>query len=156
MIGSTKKDGEPGRPHFQLYTPALSNEVWWRLLSANNRDLGRSVSSHPDTDACIASLNALLLGLDTLEPLVRRRHSTEWRWQLCADGDPVIDGAHGYDRQIRCEQAARQFVRHAATAVVSPTLVMTGRRRWTGASGALHRVSLNGPPRVNGSTTENR
>ena len=134
-------DGTPGLdavgPHFQLYTPALSSQVWWRLLSANNRDLGRSVSSYPDTEACILALQSLLLALDALRPLVRRRSATEWHWQLCADESAVINGAHGYDRQVRCEQAARKFIQHAAVAVISPTLVMTGRRRWTGASGVL-------------------
>jgi hypothetical protein len=128
---------DAGRPHFQLYTPASSSEVWWRLLSANNRDLGRSLLSYPDTETCIVALQGVIVALDALRPLVRRSSATDWRWQLCDDDSAIITAAHGYDRQVRCEEAARKFLQHAAVAVISSTLVMAGRRRWTGASGVL-------------------
>ncbi|MBV9593888.1 MAG: hypothetical protein JO147_08875 [Actinobacteria bacterium] len=129
--------GEAGRAHFQMYAADARSDVHWRLLSANNRDLGRGVVGYRDPESCLLSIKLIVISLDGLEMQVRRRESSEWRWTLGTDGEAIVVGAHGYDRQVRCHQAVRQFLDCASTASVSPAVVVSGARRWGTASSAL-------------------
>ena len=46
--------------HFQLYGPAPTAAIRWRLLSGNNRDMGRGVVAYRDAEACGAGIREIL------------------------------------------------------------------------------------------------
>jgi hypothetical protein len=145
--GGPANVGQPhgGQAHFQLFAAQAQSAVRWRLLSGNNRDLGRSVESYPDAASCLVAIKELVVMLDVLQPQVRRRGPNQWQWALLIDTRAVVSGAHAYDRQVRCDQAVRQFLEHAATGHVGETLTVSGARRWTGVSASRRALEL-GPP----------
>jgi len=55
--------------HFQLYAPAVGPAVKWRLLSGNNRDMGRGVLTYRGAAACSAGIVEILRRLDELDPI---------------------------------------------------------------------------------------
>ncbi len=136
----------PAIAHFQMFSLTPQGEVRWRLLSANNRDLGRGVAAYPDAGACQVAIKELVVELDALQAQVRRRGPSQWQWALLAGADVVVLGAHGYDRQVRCDQAVRHFVEHAALGQIADTLVLAGARRWTSASASQRPLAV-GPIR---------
>jgi hypothetical protein len=122
--GGQANVGQPhgGQAHFQLFAAQAQSAVRWRLLSGNNRDLGRSVESYPDAASCLVAIKELVVMLDVLQPQVRRRGPNQWQWALLIDTRAVVSGAHAYDRQVRCDQAVRQFLepRTRAGAALAP------------------------------------
>ena len=136
----------PTIAHFQMFSMTPQGEVRWRLLSANNRDLGRGVVAYPDASACQVAIKELVVELDALQMQVRRRGVNQWQWALLDGADVVVLGAHGYDRQVRCDQAVRHFVEHAALGHIADNLVLAGARRWMSASASQRPLSI-GPVR---------
>ena len=119
--------------HFQLYALDGKSVVSWRLLSANNRELGRGAEDYSSVDDCIAGITDIIGRLDELITQARPRPDVGWRWVLLADGEPVVVGGRGYDRLIRAREAARRFRAHARTARIAETVTLNGSRRWNRA-----------------------
>jgi hypothetical protein len=120
--------------HFQLFALDERSAVRWRLLSANNRELGRGYAAHTGSEACIVAIAAMLERLDDLVAQTRRRDGNLWRWALVADEVLVVVGGHGYDRQIRSEEAAGRFRAQAHSARINTHITLTGARRWARAA----------------------
>jgi len=121
--------------HFQIFGVSLRSPLRWRLLSGNNREIGRSVAEFPDTNTCSAAVEALQAGIDDLEG-VMRRVGHEWTWQLLDSGVPVVMSGHNYDRRIRCERALTLFVQRAGHAPTTANVMLSAARRWSaGAAG---------------------
>jgi hypothetical protein len=119
-----------GGMHFQLYLATAESDVCWRLLSGNNRDMGRSAAGYPGTEECTMALKELVGELDALTSLVRRKAATNrWIWTLRRGEVPVAESAHSYDRQIRAEAACQHFVQHAAIASISSVVMISASRR---------------------------
>jgi hypothetical protein len=116
--------------HFQIFAFDGKTDIRWRLLSANNRELGRGYSLHATAAECIADIGAMLNVLDDLVALTRRRDGNLWQWSLVADEIPVAVSGHSYDRQIRSQEAANRFRFQASAARIGGTVVHTGARRW--------------------------
>jgi hypothetical protein len=118
--------------HFQLYVATAHGEVRWRLLSGNNRDMGRSAQEFVDAEDCRLALKELLCQLNELTPQVRRKAETNrWIWLLRRGEVAMAESSHSYDRQIRAEAARQQFLVHAATASISASLMISASRRGT-------------------------
>lgn len=64
--GAVRAEGRVSGVHFQLYALALEGPVRWRLLSGNNRDLGRGPTPYLDMASCIMGLSAMRSVLSTL------------------------------------------------------------------------------------------
>jgi hypothetical protein len=120
--------------HFQLFALDGKSDIRWRLLSANNRELGRGYAMHASADECLTAIRLMLGALDELIPLTRRREGNLWQWALVADGVPVAISGHGYDRQVRSQEAANRFRAQAGAARVTDGITHTGARRWVRAS----------------------
>jgi hypothetical protein len=116
--------------HFQLFALDGKSDIRWRLLSANNRELGRGYSMHPSAEDCLNAMRLMLGALEELIPLTRRRDGNLWQWALLADGVPVAISGHGYDRQVRSQEAAVRFRSQAALARIGESITHTGARRW--------------------------
>jgi hypothetical protein len=116
--------------HFQLFALDGKTDIRWRLLSANNRELGRGYSIHPNPQECLAAIGVLLDLLDDLVAFSRRRESNLWQWTLFCDHLPIAMSSHGYDRQIRSQEAANRFLTQAGSARIGATVIDSGARRW--------------------------
>jgi uncharacterized protein YegP (UPF0339 family) len=130
--------------HFQLFATDGHAEIRWRLLSANNRELGRGVVAYPDAEACLLAIKQLLIALDDLQSRVRRKDGL-WQWVLLADNEHVVLGSHLFDRQVRCELAVSQFRSFARGAKPAEGVMLTGARRWNSAA-AVRRPLQDRPP----------
>ncbi len=123
-----------GQGHFQMFAADGKSALRWRLLSANNRELGRAWSYQPDTETCLLAIKQMLEQLDGLLLQTRRREGNVWQWMLCADESPIAISGHTYDRQVRAIEAAARFRAHAATARIGANVMLTGTRRWMHAA----------------------
>ena len=114
----------------QLFAATPSAPVQWRLLSGNNRECGRGVESYATVDQCVAVVSGLQRVTGRMERRNRRADAHRWVWELLLDGRPVAASANSLDRLVRCEQAATQFLAQFTGAVLRPSLVVSGARRW--------------------------
>lgn len=107
-----------GVAHFEMYSRG-GGAVYWRLLSANNRDSGHSESGFADVDACRRGLNILLDLLDELRPSYTLTADHRWEWTLARDDVVLARSSHSFDRRLRCVAASEWFIRTAPLATVS-------------------------------------
>jgi hypothetical protein len=119
--------------HFQMYAPALGPAVKWRLLSGNNRDMGRGATTFRDAVACREGIIEVVQRLDELDPIFVPEGNNNWRWLLRYHGEPVVISGHAYDRKVRCKEGHVQFLRHAPGAYIRDD-VMSSARRWSTAA----------------------
>lgn len=127
-----------GAAHFQIFAFDGKTDIRWRLLSANNRELGRGYSLHETAEDCVIAIKTMIGVLEDLVVVTRRREGNLWQWALLADDVPVAVSGHNYDRQIRSQEAVDRFRSQAGVARIGDTVVHTGARRWVRSS--LHRV----------------
>ncbi len=117
----------------QLFARTAMDPVRWRLLSSNNREIGRGVDFYPDAECCRIAVKNLQAGVEELEGVVRRADAHTWSWQVLAEGRPVATASHGYDRQIRCARGLVQFRDELHIAVIAPEVMTSHARRWGGS-----------------------
>jgi uncharacterized protein YegP (UPF0339 family) len=117
-----------------MYAPAIGPAVKWRLLSGNNRDMGRGVATHRDVAACRQGILDVLLRLDELDPIFIPEGNNSWRWFLRYNGEPIVSSGHAYDRKVRCKEGQVQFLLHAPNAQIREDVVSSARRWSTAAT----------------------
>jgi hypothetical protein len=130
-----RSDRPPGRAHIQLFASDESAPVRWRLLSGNNRELGRGIGEYEDSESCRLGIKHLQAVAKDLEHSVQRCSSSTWTWGLALGGVQVASSGHQYDRLIRCRQGLVHFVAQFATCEIGPVLMVTASRRWASAHG---------------------
>ena len=112
----------------------------WRLLSANNRELGRGLADFRDEESCRQAVLRLRADLDRAVAVMRRDQPTSmWGWRLDVDGQPVALSARSYRRQRECLYNLAQFragVLGVDPAQVVPHLVRAAVRDRTELAGA--------------------
>jgi hypothetical protein len=114
----------------QLFAISAGAGVRWRLLAGNNRESGRGTEGFSDPETCRVAVKQLQQDVTLLRPRLRRAEPNRWVWELHLDAVPVAVAAHPFDRLIRCEQAVAQFVVQLQDATISPSLLISGARRW--------------------------
>ncbi|HJQ43047.1 MAG TPA: hypothetical protein VJ831_08180 [Jatrophihabitantaceae bacterium] len=119
--------------HVQLFASTPAAALRWRLLSGNNREIGRGAEFFPDAESCRIAVKDLQTALDDLVPAVRRESGHAWVWQLSFGDRVVATSAHGYDRLIRCERGMSQFRVEMRTARVGDVVMISQTRRWGGS-----------------------
>lgn len=130
-IGGDGASLDPARPaHIQLFARGPGESVQWRLLSGNNRELGRGVNHCPDTARCLAGVSQLRSRFTEARGCIRRSARGVWSWELELDGLPVATSGHDFARLIRCQQGLARFAASFPTAPVGTTAVDTSARRW--------------------------
>jgi hypothetical protein len=138
--------------HFQLFAQDERSAIYWRLLSGNNRELGRGALPHTDLETCLLAIKQLLDAIDELSPDIRRKDGHLWQWSLLADAEVVVTSSHAYDRRIRCVQAMEHFRLQVRDARPGDTVMFTSARRWMHA--AAGRRPLQTGSRIDASTFE--
>ncbi|BCJ70670.1 hypothetical protein CS0771_02140 [Catellatospora sp. IY07-71] len=104
---------------FEFYERACAG-VTWRLLSSNNRDLGRSGTGFPDVDACLRAVDEVRAAVTEVEPVIHRVSRLAWAWRLDAAPGAVAIASRAYQRRVQAQTACDLFLRLAATAPVTP------------------------------------
>ena len=104
---------QPGSWHRPAGRPAGDDtSCAWRLLGANNRELGRSAEVFPDRATCLAALDRLLAaGPTAARALSRDLAKGLWSWRLAGDGTALAAvSSRGYARQRECRYALDAFL----------------------------------------------
>ena len=106
---------------FQFFTRRPAT-VEWRLISANNRDLGRSAVPAGSLDACLMVVLDLRATIDRVPDELLADPWRRWRWRLLRDGTPIAVSSRSFLRQAECEATLTQFRKQAAGAPALPHL----------------------------------
>ena len=102
---------------FQV-VPVRGGQLRWRLLSPNNRELGRGVEAYEDLEACILGIKQMLVELEELSLRYVLTPDNRWTWRLVGDGTAVAVSGVSFDRRLRCVDAAQRFTLVASSADV--------------------------------------
>jgi hypothetical protein len=103
--------------------PDPPTAVTWRLLSGNNRDLGRAASAFPDTRSCLTAVRELRRMLPGAVVAVGSPDGRgRWTWRIRLDSVEVAVSSRGYQRRVQAEAACRVFLSLVADAQVTDTL----------------------------------
>ena len=102
-------------------TPGKYDHVGWRLLGANNRELGRSPVWYPDVETCREAVRTLKreIGAVTSAITASARPGGAWSWRLAVSGTPVAVAGRPYHRQRECAYNLNHFVAAVPDAVIA-------------------------------------
>ena len=90
----------------------------WRLVGANNRELGRMPVPVPPGRTCCETVARLLDGLSRATPKVKLAGpATSWTWALEIDSAPAAVSGRAYLRQRECQYSLDHFLKAAVDAV---------------------------------------
>ncbi|MFB6838569.1 hypothetical protein [Streptomyces sp. NPDC056361] len=104
--------------------------VSWRLVGANNHELGRGPELHRDHTACSAAVGRLRAGLDRAVPHVLMASADgAWTWELAVDDRRVAVASRAFRRQRECRDSLRLFLAAAAEGQVAADVTHTRRLR---------------------------
>lgn len=92
--------------------------IAWRLLSGNNRDLGRAATWFPDEQSCAAAILLLRERVGGAERIAERVNRMAWHWQVRTEGFVLARSSRAYPRQIQTEASCAMFVDLASVAPV--------------------------------------
>lgn len=106
---------------YQFFT-RFPRAVEWRLISANNRELGRCTEPFLDLGSCTMAVERLREGIDAADELVMQDPSGGWRWRLSFQGQSVAMSCRAYLRRVECTSTLYQFRKIAGDAVAVPQL----------------------------------
>jgi hypothetical protein len=109
---------------------AGDSRVTWRLLGANNRELGRSPAWYPDLDSCREAVRVLKREIGAVTPAIASAgvSAGAWSWRLAVGGRPVAVAGRPYHRHRECAYNLSHFVAAVPTALISDELCAPVRR----------------------------
>lgn len=86
--------------------------VTWRLLGANNRELGRSPIWFPGRDSCLESVHVLRRDIGDVSSAITAVDAPggAWSWQLTVSGKPIAMAGRPYHRHRECTYNLSHFV----------------------------------------------
>jgi hypothetical protein len=99
----------------------------WRLLSNNNRDLGRAASIFEDVDGCLVAVEHLRRNAGHTTPVSLRAGRADWTWRVQIDQVPVAVSSRRYQRRVQAEYACGVFLGLVETAAVMNTVRLVQR-----------------------------
>jgi hypothetical protein len=110
---------------FELYQVSAAGTgtatgVTWRLLSSNNRDLGRSAEIFPDVRSCQVMVRRLQLLVGDVTVIQMRAGRVDWSWRVRLEGAEVAVSSRTYQRRIQAESACTVFLALVPEAAVAP------------------------------------
>ncbi|MFE6840085.1 hypothetical protein ACFVFI_35325 [Streptomyces sp. NPDC057705] len=144
----------PGRGSDRSAGSGGPEAVTWRLVGANNHELGRSPHVHSSLAACCAAVQRLRAEADRVTALVVMSPGTgtrtgtgtgaaagagtaagagpgagAWTWQLTLDEHCVAVAVRTFRRQRECRHSLQLFLSAAAEAQVASGVTYTRRLR---------------------------
>jgi hypothetical protein len=98
-----------------IATPRTGMWCAWRLLSANNRELGRSYATFPNPSECAEAVALLRTRLGDAEAaIVAGLRTGLWHWEVNIGGTPIAISPRSFTRQRECDHNLGQFLSGAA------------------------------------------
>ncbi|MEV6304399.1 hypothetical protein AB0M02_33680 [Actinoplanes sp. NPDC051861] len=91
---------------FGFLRSRTGDTVSWRLLTTNNRDLGRAPGEFPDRDTCRTAASWVREHAAELRVTLTRTGSAGWRWRMSAGDLVVAVSSRDYQRRIQAKHAA--------------------------------------------------
>ncbi len=92
----------------------------WRLVGANNRELGRSAATYPDLASCREAIAFAREHIDESEGLLANASDTGlWIWRLNIGHRWIAAAGRSYLRRRECQYNLAQFIAEVPTAVLS-------------------------------------
>lgn len=102
----------------------LSPAICWRLLSANNRQLGRSADVFDDLSVCVRAVELFLLRLPDAEPLVTRQSGpVRWTWRVLEGNHVVAMSGRSFEAERQATRTLDNFLASAVLASAVPEVV---------------------------------
>ncbi len=99
----------------------------WRLLGANNYELGRSTDRFAGLDEAHAAVEDLLGNFAELVPSIEATPSSgRWQWRLLIADQPIATSSRSFQRERECRYNLGQFL------TIAPSAVLHGHPRWAG------------------------
>lgn len=101
----------------------------WRLLGANNRELGRGPGPFPDLESCQAAVRELVTRIGSATPGIvgDPGHTGAWSWRLDLDGRAVAVSWRTYLRHRECAYSLAHFIDAVPNAAMGAACA-SGRR----------------------------
>lgn len=110
------------RPPQARYGPGSrrwgAGAIGWRVIGANNRELGRGALPAGSVDEACQAVRAAQLTFDRQMSRVLLDAGAFWSWHMSLDGHPVTVSSRGYHRQRECDYSLEQFRAQFPTAEV--------------------------------------
>ncbi|MEU9340070.1 hypothetical protein AB0D74_02440 [Streptomyces sp. NPDC048278] len=120
----------PEDPEGQRRPDGGRRPVGWRLVSANNRELGRCTRSFEDLVACEATVVRLRERVTEVRALfVMADAPGAWTWRIELDGRDVATAGRSYQRQRECQYNVKLFLAAVPVAQLGEGLVSRPRLR---------------------------
>jgi hypothetical protein len=98
--------------------------VGWRVLGANNRELGRSAGPFWRVDQAYQAVHEAQAVLERTVTRFWADDLGEWFWNISLDGEQLAVSSRGYRRQRECNYSIEQFREHFPTARVVASHVL--------------------------------
>jgi hypothetical protein len=119
-----------------------SPSICWRLLSPNNRQLGRSADVFDDLPTCVRAVERFIMGLEHAEPLVTRRTApVRWTWRVLEGNHVVAMSGRSFEAERQAVRTLNKFLASAAVASVLPELMGLPLTRIERVPGPLPRIN---------------
>ena len=100
--------------------PVRAGAPLWRLVGANNRELGRAPASDSAEAACCVAVAMLRGKLPTASARVTvAAPNSSWTWLVESDGEVLAVSGRTYLRQRECQYSLWQFLATAAVAAMA-------------------------------------
>jgi hypothetical protein len=110
-------------PSHELHVATLS-PICWRLLSPNNRQLGRSAEEFGDLTGCRRAVEAFVLGLDASEALLTRHMGpVRWTWRVLQGNLVVARSGRSFETKRQAARTLDNFLSSAPLALITPDLM---------------------------------
>jgi hypothetical protein len=106
---------------YQFFT-RRPDAVEWRLISANNWELGRGAAPVRTLEDCLTIVLEIGATIDGFVEEVLPDPRGGWRWRLLRDGAAVAVSSRSFLRRVECESTLAQFRKLAGVAPVVPRL----------------------------------
>jgi hypothetical protein len=107
-----------------------SPAICWRLLSPNNRQLGRSADVFDDLASCVRAVDLLRVGLDDAEPLVTLlKAPVRWTWRVLEGNHVVAMSGRSFEAERQAMRTLDNFLDSATLASVVPEMMGPPTRR---------------------------
>lgn len=108
--GNSTPEWPTAEDPFVVLNCADGEWVSWRLLGANNRELGRGAAVYATETGCLGVISRVQTWVTACVPSVIVRPSGQWCWQLRLDGETVAVSWRVYHRQRECRYNLGQFL----------------------------------------------
>jgi hypothetical protein len=123
----------PEHPVFQFVGGLSGQQVSWRLVAANHREVGRSAMPFASVEQATLAIKYLQGDRVNFEKTYSSTPDHRWHWAVMLGGEVLAISIRSFDRRLRCVMAAERFLDLATSARIAAHTAI--RPKW-GASGS--------------------